>query len=525
MKNTFRALILIALLPVLISCGGGSGASALLGIIPGEASKTSNEIPIANAGITQNVKVGSLVTLDGTASRDANNQSLTYLWQMVSKPAGSTAVLSSSTSPKPTFTADLTGLYSFSLVVNDGKANSLMSTAIVDSSSDNVIPVANAGSSQNALVNTLVRLDGTLSNDNNFDLLIYRWSFLGTPTGSKSTLSNSASPVPTFTPDLVGSYVLQLIVNDGRSDSKPSAMTVTVSGANVPPVADAGPDQNVTVGNLVTLDGTNSKDQNDDFIRFRWSIVTKPTDSIAALSSLDSPKPTFRADKAGIYVVTLIANDCKPGNACPIESNVDTVTITASVANSAPDVGVGPNQSVVIGDKVTLDGSSSKDANNDPLIYTWTLVSKPVLSTATLSNPKIFNPSFTADLVGTYVAALMVNDGKENSGLKSTTVTASVLNAKPVAVATTTTPTVARTTSVVLSGASSTDANLGDSLYFKYTWSLSTKPTGSTATLSSTSAASPTFVADLAGIYVATLRVNDGKEDSDNVATVVVTAN
>jgi hypothetical protein len=119
----------------------------------------------------------------------------------------------------------------------------------------------------------------------------------------------------------------------------------------------------------------------------------------------------------------------------------------------------------------------------------------------------------------------MVKDGKENSALKSTTVTASVQNAKPVAAATTTTPTVARTATVTLSGASSTDANVGDSLILKYTWALSTKPTASTATLSSASVASPTFVADLAGIYVATLRVNDTKEDSDNVATIVVTAN
>jgi hypothetical protein len=519
MKNTFRALILIALLPVLISCGGGSGTSALFGVIPGEASKTSNAIPIANAGITQNVKSGSTVTLDGTASRDANNESLTYLWQMVSKPAGSTAVLSSSTSPKPTFSADVTGIYNISLVVNDGKANSLLSTVIVNASFDNALPVAIAGASQNAILNSLVRLDGTLSSDDDLNFLTYRWSFLGMPTGSKPTLSNAASPIPTFTPDMVGSYIIQLIVNDGRSDSKPSAMTVTVSGANVPPTPDAGPDQNVTVGKLATLDGTNSKDRNDDFIKFRWNIVTRPIGSTTALSDLTSPKPTFTPDKAGIYVATLIVNDGK------VDSEVDTVTINASVENSAPDVGVGPNQSVIVGDRVTLDGSSSKDTNNDPLTYTWTLLSRPVGSTAALSNPTIFNPSFTADLVGTYVAALMVKDGKENSVLKSTTVTASVLNAKPVAAATTTTPTVARTATVTLSGASSTDANVGDSLILKYTWALSTKPTASTATLSSASAASPTFVADLAGIYVATLRVNDGKEDSDNVATVVVTAN
>jgi hypothetical protein len=74
---------------------------------------------------------------------------------------------------------------------------------------------------------------------------------------------------------------------------------------------------------------------------------------------------------------------------------------------------------------------------------------------------------------------------------------------------------------VTLNGTGSTDAN-GDTL--TYLWALTTKPTNSTAALSSTTAASPTFVADLAGIYVASLIVNDGKVSS-SVATVAITAN
>jgi len=52
---------------------------------------------------------------------------------------------------------------------------------------------------------------------------------------------------------------------------------------------------------------------------------------------------------------------------------------------------------------------------------------------------------------------------------------------------------------------------------------LTSKPSGSTATLSSTTAERPTFVADVAGAYVASLKVNDGRLDS-NVSNVSVTA-
>jgi hypothetical protein len=74
---------------------------------------------------------------------------------------------------------------------------------------------------------------------------------------------------------------------------------------------------------------------------------------------------------------------------------------------------------------------------------------------------------------------------------------------------------------VTLNGTGSTDAN-GDTL--TYRWAITTKPALSAATLSSATAASPTFVADVAGIYVATLIVNDGKVDS-SVSTVAITAN
>jgi hypothetical protein len=73
---------------------------------------------------------------------------------------------------------------------------------------------------------------------------------------------------------------------------------------------------------------------------------------------------------------------------------------------------------------------------------------------------------------------------------------------------------------VTLDGSKSSDAN-SDPL--TYAWTLSTKPAGSAATLSSASAAKPTFTADMAGTYAATLTVNDGKLTS-NPATVSVTS-
>jgi len=90
------------------------------------------------------------------------------------------------------------------------------------------------------------------------DSLTYTWSILSAPAGSAAVLSSVHAVKPTFTVDLLGDYVIQLIVNDGTVNSNPA--TVTITTENSPPVANAGPAQTVPLGSVVTLDGTGSSD-------------------------------------------------------------------------------------------------------------------------------------------------------------------------------------------------------------------------------------------------------------------------
>ena len=85
----------------------------------------------ANAGAGQYATVGALVTLDGSASKADVGRTLNYAWTLTSKPAGSSAVLSSATADKPTFTADTAGTYLASLTVNDGRLSSSTATVSI----------------------------------------------------------------------------------------------------------------------------------------------------------------------------------------------------------------------------------------------------------------------------------------------------------------------------------------------------------------------------------------------------------
>ncbi|NCP01678.1 MAG: hypothetical protein GW862_15910, partial [Sphingomonadales bacterium] len=441
--------------------------------------------PVANAGAAQSVVAGATVTLDASTSSAATGKTLTYAWTLTSKPTGSAATLAAPTTAKPTFVTDVAGAYVASVIVNDGTTASSAAAVTVTASVANAAPVANAGVTQNVVAGSAVTLDGSASSDANSDPLTYAWTLTSKPAGSTAALSSATSAKPTFTADVAGTYVGTLTVNDGKVNSTAVTVTITAAVANVAPVANAGVAQNVVAGSAVTLDGSASSDANSDTLTYAWTLTSKPAGSAAALSSATSAKPTFTADVAGAYVASLVVNDGK------LNSTAKSVTVTAAVLNVAPVANAGVAQNVVAGSAVTLDGSASSDANSDPLTYAWTLTSKPAGSTAALSSATSAKPTFTADVAGTYVASLTVNDGKVNSTTVTVTITAAVANVAPVANAGVAQNVVAGS-AVTLDGSASSDAN-SDPL--TYAWTLTSKPAGSTAALSSATSAKPTFTA------------------------------
>jgi RHS repeat-associated protein len=465
-----------------------------------------NRSPLAEAGFPQTAPVGTTIHLDGTGSSDPDGDLLSFQWSLVSQPTGSTATLTDATTATPSFTIDQPGNYTVALRVSDGQVSSTPDTVVI--STLNSRPVANAGAAQHGYVGDVLTLNGSGSSDVDGDSLTYQWS-LATPSTSTATLNDPSSVTPSFTLDVFGAYTAQLTVHDGTVASL--ADSVVIDTFNSPPVAQAGADTAGQVGQTITLDGSGSSDVDGNALTYQWGLVTKPTGSSATLQDATTATPSFIIDRAGTYSAQLVVND---GLA---NSQPDTVTI--STLNTKPVADAGPAQSGTVGTSIHLDGSASSDVDGDSLTYQWSLLSQPATSTATLQNPTSVTPQYTLDKAGTYVAQLIVEDGTVSS--EPTTVTISTLNSAPVANAGAAQSGTVGTT-ITLDGSGSSDVD-GDAL--TYQWSFTSTPANSTATLSSPTAVSTTFVLDKPGTYTAQLLVHDGTVLSKPATVTITTLN
>jgi K319-like protein/FG-GAP repeat protein len=343
----------LLVITVLTGCGGGGDSGG--GGAAGPA-------PTAQATADQTVPVGTPTTLDGSASESPTGTPLSYQWTLTAKPSGSTASLSTPNSVRATFTPDVAGTYTGTLVVRANGVDSAPDAVSVNAVTGNVAPVANAGPDRNAAPSRPITLDGTASHDPNNSTVTYSWRIVEQPPNSHPTLTNATSATPTFTADVAGRYVLALTCSDGSMTSIIDQVVIIVATGNLPPVANAGPDQTVTAGQQVTLDGTRSSDPNGDTLTYSWCIKGKPEGSTATLSGANTARPTFTPDVAGSYVLCLTVNDGQAGSASDsvvVEARLPSLVnavLQAYVKASNPGGGarVGEGNSVSFGDQFGL---------------------------------------------------------------------------------------------------------------------------------------------------------------------------
>ncbi len=413
-RSTHVVYLVIAFL-ALSACSGGNSASD-------PTTPDQKQRLHADAGPDQSLSVGTFVTLNGSKSTNANQTGLTYKWTLV-KPTGSNATLSNDTSVTPTLTVDVEGTYEATLVVTDARQTNLSSepdSVQVTAAKSDPPPTADAGKHQDVFVNRPVSLDGSGSRASGNKQLTFNWSFKDRPTGSASSLSDPTKVNPSFTPDQIGGYVLQLIVNDGTKSS--TAAEVTITAAVKPrPTADAGPDQSVIQNSLVTLDGSKSKAADNGPLEFSWSLL-HPDFTLTIPTDGSTKSPTFIANQLGTYVAQLVVTD---GTIVG-----DAKTVKIKVSSKLPIAKTAETISARLCQPVELDGSAStnRDGNKtNPSLssYRWTLVSDPT-GIAELTNATTVKAQFTPYLpspsdyqVNLVVGEVVTEPGKDPVELPS----------------------------------------------------------------------------------------------------------
>ncbi len=179
-----------------------------------------------------------------------------------------------------------------------------------------------------------------------------------------------------------------------------------------------------------------------------------------------------------------------------------TASVTVSTSNMAPQADAGPDQTVLLGQTVTLNGSGSRDLDNgpQPLSFHWRLVAKPSTSTLTdadISGATSAQAVFKPDVAGEYRLELTVSDGVASA---VDAVVIQVEDNRPIAKAG---PhqNVKTGTAVTLDGSDSVDP-AGQLL--TYHWRFEGKPATSSRTdadITGAQTPSPSFTPDVDGLY------------------------
>jgi K319-like protein/VCBS repeat protein len=386
-----------------------------------------NERPVPDAGDDIEVMLGETVNLDGTGSTDHEDAPtgdpagdvLFYDWNVTSFPPGST-IRDSSLSPdensaEPSFVPDQVGRYQLTLRVRDPDDDW---SEVADTDTVGILvnkpndpPVADAGIDQSGYVGDEFTLDGSGSSDIDGSITAYEWSC----TSHTVSFTGQETVTARFTTSEAGTYIIQLrSYDDNDTWSDPDEMQVLVLEVweNLPPTANAGPDQDVLVGELVTLDGSRSSDADGSIVEWEWTSTTHPS---LVFTYPNSSSPDLTPSEDGDHSIRLRVRDDND-----TWSTFDSVlvTVTEPYVNPVPVANAGPDQDVQVGDTVTLDGRGSSDSNGFIVRYNWSCTSH----TVTLIGGTGSTPSFIPIATEDHIFTLTVSDDEDAWSVDDTVV-------------------------------------------------------------------------------------------------------
>lgn len=188
---------------------------------------------------------------------------------------------------------------------------------------------------------------------------------------------------------------------------------------NTPPVANAGNDANVILGNTVTLDGSGSFDPDGDPLTiYQWQVVSTPANSNLGSWTTNEINPFFAPDSSGVFVLSLTVSDgLATSSADEVFINVSDNLPPVAVAIADVSQGYAP-----LG--VNFDGSQSYDPEAGVISYLWDFGDNTSSQEA--------NPFHLYTTPGSYLTTLTVTDEVGNQSQAELRIEVLAINQPPV---------------------------------------------------------------------------------------------
>lgn len=330
-RRTLRFAAACGMASVLLACGGGDPSPAP--VEPGgsaastpaaatadmgqrrKALQVDQNPLIADAGTERTIYTGTTATLHGTVTSPDAAAIVTWSWQVVGSPEGSTWTLSGGDSPDASFTPGLAGDYLISLQVVDAFLGASVPVTVTVHALDNMPPVAVATANPiSGVVPLMVCFDGSQSSDPEGGPLNFLWTL-----GDGGATATAATVCHIY--QQPGEYKVSVAVTDAQNASDEEIFVITAQEpVNNPPVAapTATPNSGSALLNvqLAATSGSaplgvqfaaNATDADKDPLTYAWDFGD-PTSSDNT-SMLADPSHTYA--QPGTYTVTLSVSDYK----------------------------------------------------------------------------------------------------------------------------------------------------------------------------------------------------------------------